>query len=212
MCKDNPDVIKGVVGWVDLTNENVKEKLEKLSKNEKLVGIRHIIQDEPDDKYILRDDFCRGIGMLKEFNLKYDILIFNKHLKYAIEFVKRFPDQPFVLDHIAKPDITHHIVSPWNDNIKELASFPNVMVKVSGMVTEAKKDATYEDFVPYLDTIFNAFGVDRIMIGSDWPVCLLRDNYSNVTGIVKRYISKYSEEDQEKILGLNAIKFYGIKI
>lgn len=212
MADKNSDVIKGVVGWIDLTKPNCSENLKKWSKNPRLVGIRHIVQSEPDDKYLLRDDFCNGIKQLKEYNLKYDILIFNKHLQTAIEFVKLFPDQPFVLDHIAKPDINHHILSPWADGIKELSKYDNVYVKVSGMVTEAKSDALYDDFVPYLDVVFKSFDMNRIMIGSDWPVCTSINDYKNVTDIVKKYIKKYKEEDQDKILGLNAINFYGIQV
>nr|QGJ83563.1 amidohydrolase family protein [Opalinidae sp.] len=212
MSDECPDVIRGVVGWVDLTKSDVKTSLEKWSKHPKFVGVRHIVQDEPDDNYLLREDFLHGISLLKQFNLTYDILIFHRHLKVAIEFVKKFPDQAFVLDHIAKPDIKNHVMEPWATDIKKLSEYKNLYCKISGMVTEANKDEPYESFVPYLDVIFNSFGVDRIMFGSDWPVCTINMDYSGVHSMIQRYISKYTKEEQDKILGLNAIKFYNIKI
>src|SRR5579859_222262 len=171
LADENP-FIAGVVGWVDLRAEVVRDQLAALSKNPKLVGVRHVIQAEPDDQFLLRADFLRGISALQEFGLTYDILIYPRHLPVAIEFVQRFPEQRFVLDHLAKPFIKAQTVDPWATHMRELATFPNVFCKLSGMVTEADwKNWKPEHFRPYLQTAFEAFGGDRLMIGSDWPVC-----------------------------------------
>ncbi|KAK8791003.1 hypothetical protein WA158_005634 [Blastocystis sp. Blastoise] len=213
LAEKYPEVVRAVVGWVDLTKPDVEKELAKLAKNPKLVGIRHIVQDEPDVNYLLREDFCRGVALLKKYNLTYDILIFPKHLQVAAEFVEKFPDQPFVIDHIAKPFIKDGLIDDWEQGMRKLASFPNVMVKVSGMVTEDDwKNWKKEDFKKYLDIIFDAFGTDRIMIGSDWPVCTLAGNYGTVVSIVEEYIKKYPLEEQQKVLGDNAVKFYHIPL
>ena len=202
-----PSVVKGVVGWIDLRAENVDERLAYYSKKEKLVGVRHIVQDEPDDEFLLQESFLRGIRLLKKYNLTYDILIYPKHLRVAKQFVELFPDQPFVIDHIAKPFIKDHIVGEWEQGMRELAKFPNVFVKVSGMVTEDDwKNWKEEDFTPYLDIVFDAFGPDRVMVGSDWPMMTLCGEYGQVVDIVRKYIERFSEEDQAKIMGGNAIR------
>jgi len=208
---DQYDMIKGVVGWVDLRSPEVEKQLEKYSKHPKLVGVRHVIQDESID-FILGKDFLNGIGLLKQFDLVYDILIFPKQLPNSIKFVEKFSELTFVLDHIAKPYIKDKTISPWKEDMERLAKFKNVYCKVSGMVTEA--DWYYwkpEDFKPYLDIVFNAFGADRVMIGSDWPVCRVAGDYSKVMGIVEDYIKNFSEPDKAKILGGNAIKAYKLK-
>lgn len=206
--------IKGVVGWVDLCSENnLTRQLDEFSKSRKFAGVRHVVHDEPDDHFMLREDFMNGISLLKEFNLTYDLLLFPKHLSVAEALVSRFPEQKFVLDHISKPFIKDHIFSPWKEDIFRLAEHKNVWCKLSGMVTEA--DWQYhkpEDFHPYLDIVFEAFGTDRLMIGSDWPVCLLAGKYQDVTGIVKSYISGMSAKIQQKILGGNCIDFYALDI
>lgn len=203
--------IKGVVGWVDLCSHDVDEQLETLAFNPKLIGVRHVIQDEPDDQFILRPDFLRGIGKLRKYDFVYDILIFHRHLPQTVEFVSRFPDQVFVLDHIAKPDIKNRALSPWKDEMAKLARYPNVYVKLSGMVTEADwhrwKPA---DFAPYLDATLEYFGTDRVMIGSDWPVCKLAGEYDDIMGIVTDFLSDFSGAEKAKILGGNAMKAYKI--
>lgn len=202
-------IIKGVVGWVDLQAEDVDKDLSELARHQKFVGVRHVVQDEPDDKFMLRPNFLRGIGMLKAHKFTYDILIFPKQLPAAIELVRQFPEQPFVLDHIAKPHIKDGSISPWREQISELAKYPNVMCKVSGMVTEANhKGWKYEDFVPYLDVVTEAFGTDRLMYGSDWPVCLLAAPYEEVFGIARRYFENFSNADKDRIFGGNAERFY----
>ena len=209
---DQHPVIKGVVGWVDLRSDQVEEQLTRFASHPKFVGVRHVVQDEPDDRFMLQPDFLRGISQLKQFNLTYDILVFPQQLPAAVELVNRFPEQPFVLDHIAKPLIKDGVMAPWDHQIRELAKAPNVDCKISGMVTEAKWDAWKPgDFLPYLDVIAESFGNDRLMIGSDWPVCLLAANYKQVTGLVDNYFGHLRESEKVGIFGLNAAKFYGVQ-
>ncbi len=210
LADDNP-FIKGVVGWVDLSGENVAAQLTQFCGEPAFVGVRHVVHDEPDDRFMLRKEFLRGLGVLKEFKLTYDILIFPKHLPVAYEMIKKFPQQLFVVDHIAKPLIKGRQLSPWDEHIRQLASCQNVFCKISGMVTEADwKNWQFSDFEPYLDIILEAFGVERIMIGSDWPVCTVSAEYNKVLDIVLSYISKLTEFEQKKILGENALQFYHI--
>lgn len=202
------DFIKGVVGWVDMKNGHISERLAYFSQFQKLVGFRHIVQDEDDD-FMIGKDFRNGIKALSENSYTYDILIYPRQLKAAINLVEEFPEQPFVLDHIAKPDIKNRKFSIWNSLIFELAKFENVYCKVSGMVTEASwQDWKIEDFTPYLDRVFEVFGADRLMIGSDWPVCLLAGTYSNVIGIVDDYLARNLPAQKSKVLGDNAMNFY----
>jgi len=205
------DFIKGVVGWVDLRSPNIKERLSYFSDFPKLKGFRHVVQDEPDPNFMLGEAFLQGISALKPFNFTYDILIFPKQLEAAVQLVQKFPDQLFVIDHIAKPDIKKAERSYWENHMQAIAKHPNVFCKVSGMVTEADwKNWNYSDFVPYLDIVFEAFGTDKIMFGSDFPVCLLAGSYNNVKGIIDQYLKKFSIEEQEKIWSGNALRFYNI--
>jgi L-fuconolactonase len=205
--------IKGVVGWVDLCSPRVEEQLIQFSRYPKLVGVRHVIHDEKDDNFILRKDFLNGIKCLKKFGLTYDILVFPRHLPNTIQFVSQFPEQVFVLDHIAKPLIKDKKVYPWKEDIEELARHKNVYCKLSGMVTEADvKNWKQEDLIPYLHIIFSAFGPNRLMIGSDWPVCRLAGTYKQVMEVVLDYIETYPDEDKNKILGENALKAYQLKL
>jgi L-fuconolactonase len=205
--------IKGVVGWVDLCSPGIEEELIQFSGHPKLVGLRHVIHDEPDDNFILRKDFLNGIAYLKKFGLTYDILIFPRHLPNTVQFVSQFPEQLFVLDHLAKPLIKDKKVSPWREDIEKLARFKNVYCKLSGMVTEANvKNWKQEDLIPYLDIVFAAFGTDRLMIGSDWPVCRVAGLYKQVMEVVLDYIESYPAEDKNKILGKNALKAYQLKL
>jgi len=207
------DRILGVVGWVDLCSDKIEGQLVDFSSNPKLVGVRHVVHDEPDDRFILREDFQYGISLLKKYGLTYDILIFPKHLPATVEFVEKFPDQHFVVDHIAKPLIKDQVFLPWEEDIRMLAQFPNVYCKVSGMVTEADwKKWKPEGIHPYLDIVFNAFGEDRLMIGSDWPVCTLAGKYETIMWVVVNYFKQYPESVQEKIFGGNCMHFYGISV
>ena len=206
--------IRGVVGWVDLQAENVEEELGPLSRHPKLVGVRHVVQDEPDDRFLLRPAFQRGLARLAPYGLRYDLLIYPRQLPAAIELVRCFPEQPFVLDHIAKPIIRDGLISPWREQIRELAGHPNVCCKVSGMVTEARWSGWQpEDFRPYLDVVFEAFGPRRLMFGSDWPVCLLAANYEQVYRLAERYVTqvaRWGAAEQEAFFGGNCQAFYGV--
>jgi len=205
------DFIKGVVGWVNLRAANIEQRLAHFSNFPKLKGFRHVVQDEPDDNFMLGEAFQNGIAALKKHNFTYDILIFPTQLQAALQLVKNFPNQPFVIDHIAKPTIKTGKIDAWANGINAIAKQENVYCKISGMVTEADwENWNYSDFVPYLDVVFDAFGTDRIMFGSDFPVCLLAGSYANVKGIVHQYLQKYSEEEQAKVWSGNALKFYKI--
>lgn len=208
------DFIKGVVGWVDLCNEDeLKRQLDKFCKSKKFAGVRHVVHDEPEDDFMLRDDFLKGISLLKEYHLTYDLLLFPEHLPIAEKVVSIFPGQRFVLDHISKPPIKDHSVSPWKEDIRKLAGHKNVWCKLSGMVTEADwKSRESAIFKPYLDIVFEAFGPDRLMTGSDWPVCRLAGEYGEVTGIVEGYIEGMPIVIRQKITGENCINFYGLKV
>jgi L-fuconolactonase len=200
--------IKGVVGWVDLQSDKVEEDLARLSKNKKFVGVRHVVQSEPAD-FMLKLEFLRGLGQLKQFNLAYDLLLFPKHLPSAVKVVQQFPAQHFVLDHVAKPMIRAGLLQPWKSDLKELAKHPHVLCKISGLVTEAKvKGWKKEDFRSYLDVAFGAFGEDRVMFGSDWPVCLLAGSYEEVHGLAANYFDQFSADVRDKFFGGNATKFY----
>lgn len=201
--------VRGVVGWVDLCSPDAPRQLEQLAANRKLVGVRHVAQDEPDDQFLLRPDFLRGIARLSEFGLAYDILIYPRHLRAASALARGFPDQRFVLDHIAKPLIAEGALAPWETGIRALAQLPNVYCKLSGMVTEARwRQWTREDFRPYLDVVLEAFGPARLMIGSDWPVCTLSANYQDTMAIVMEYVAELSAAEKDTILGGNCAAFY----
>ncbi len=208
---DQYPFLKGVVGWVDLRSLEVEEQLARLATHQKLRGVRHVVQDEPDDQFMMRADFIRGIGKLAKFELTYDLLLFPRHVSVAVELVKRFPDQPFVVDHIAKPFIKDHTLAPWDSQIHALAAFQNVYCKVSGMVTEADwKNWKPADFTPYLDVILESFGTKRIMVGSDWPVCTLAASYQQVMQIPTDYFQQLSIQEKADIWGENAKRFYGV--
>lgn len=210
---DEHSFIKGVVGWVDLQSERVEEQLAELARHPCFVGVRHVVQDEPEDNFMLRPAFQRGIGELRQFNLAYDLLVFPKQLPPAIQLVANFPEQRFVLDHIAKPPIAVGTLSPWREQIRELAQAPNVWCKVSGMVTEAKWDAwRVEDLRPYLDIVFAAFGVERLMFGTDWPVCTLAGSYEQAHALVNDYTQSLTAEARAKLFGRNATEFYRLKL
>ena len=204
--------IKGVVGWVDLCSPALPAQLDMLAHHPRLVGVRHVVQAEPDDEFMLRSDFQRGIAHLAGYGLTYDLLLFPRHLPVAVELVQEFPQQRFVLDHIAKPGIADRLLEPWARDIRELAKQESVSCKLSGMVTEARwKQWKPEDFRPYLDVIFEAFGPQRLMIGSDWPVCTLSATYAETIAIVNDYIRQFAPGQQEQILGGNCASFYGVQ-
>jgi len=202
------DFIKGVVGWVDLLDKNVAERMSFFANNKKLKGFRHVVQGEADD-FMLRNDFRNGISEIKQFDYTYDILIFHRQLPAAIDLVNRFPDQDFVVDHIAKPDIKSKSIQSWKEGIIELSKAENVMCKVSGMVTEANWNSwTPDDLKPYLDVIFENFTTERLMFGSDWPVCNIAASYSTVIKTLEDYISQLPSHEQDLIWHHNANTFY----
>jgi L-fuconolactonase len=209
---DRSPAIAGVVGWVDLCSPQVHGQLAGVANHPKLVGIRHIVQAEPDDRFLLRPDFCRGVAVLEQFDLAYDILIYTRHLPVAAEFVERFPGQRFVLDHLAKPPIKSGEINSWAHGIRRLAAFPNVFGKLSGLVTEADWQRWKpSEFVPYLDIAFECFGANRLMIGSDWPVCLVAADYTGVMEVVKNYLDGQSAEVRDAVLGGNAERFWRLR-
>lgn len=171
--------------------------------------MRHLVQSEPDDQFLLRVDFRRGIAALGEFDLAYYILIHPRHFPAASKLVTKFPSQRFIIDHLAKPPIKEHLLSPWAEDLHRLAHFPNLACKISGMVTEADWQGWQpQDFNPSLDVVLEAFGPSRVMYGSDWPVCLLAAGYPQVCGIISQYLEKLSPVEQEMIWGETAVQFY----
>ena len=203
--------IAGVVGWVNLLDKNIEERLEYFSRHTKLRGFRHIVQAERDDRFMIREDFLRGVAALARHNFTYDILIYARQLPAAVKFVRRFPAQKFVLDHLAKPSIKAGEIDAWANNIRALARNRNVYCKLSGFVTEANwTNWNAETLRPYLDVAFEAFGTDRLMFGSDWPVCLLAASYSQVKEVIENYTRDFSPSEKENIFGLNAARFYGL--
>jgi L-fuconolactonase len=205
--------IMGVVGWVDLRSERVDDALAELAQHPKFVGVRHVAQDEPDDRFLVLPEFQRGIARLQAHQLTYDLLIYPRQLRAAIELVQRFPEQPFVLDHLAKPALRTGTVSPWREEVRELALSGNVCCKVSGLVTEASWQAwRADDFRPYLDVVFDAFGPSRLMFGSDWPVCTLAGTYEQVYRLVDEYTRGLGPAEREQLFGGTAARFYGIQV
>ncbi|WP_224996423.1 amidohydrolase [Cesiribacter sp. SM1] len=203
-------VVKGVVGWADFRADTFEQDLHLIAEHPKLVGLRHFVQSRPEG-YMLQESFQRGIAALKALGLTYDILIGHHQLPEALKLVALFPDQKFVLDHIAKPPVRAGELEPWKTNISRMAAHPQLYCKISGMVTEADWQHWQEDQIkPYLDVVFEAFGPDRLMYGSDWPVCLLAAPYQRVIGLVKGYIQQLSLTEQEKIMGGNARSFYNL--
>ncbi|MFH6998765.1 amidohydrolase family protein [Flavobacterium sp. FlaQc-57] len=204
------DFIKGIVGWVDLRNKNISERLEYFSTHKKIKGFRHVVQGEADD-FMFGKDFRNGISALKQFNYTYDILIFHRQLPAALSLVQDFLEQKFVIDHIAKPDIKSGDIDSWKKGIQEIAKYENVSCKISGMVTEANWNSwTAENLKPYLDVIFENFSTDQLMFGSDWPVLNVASDYTEVVKTLEDYILQLSIEDQNKIWFKNASSFYDL--
>ena len=201
--------VKGVVGWVPLIDDDVKDQLGTLANCHTLKGVRHVVQDEPDDQFLLRDDFNSGIDALAEFELAYDLLIFERHLPQAIKFVDRHPNQTIILDHLAKPLVRDHQLEPWASNIHKLAERDNVFCKLSGLVTEANwQNWSEQDLAPYWEVILHTFSPQRIMFGSDWPVCLLATSYRSWYDLCRRFVSGLSDDEQNRIFGGTAIEAY----
>ena len=203
------EIVRGVVGWAPIASERFQGDLEVFRQQKKLKGLRHLIQDEPDENYLDRPDFNRGIASLKGSHLVYDILIFERQLAAAIRFVDRHPNQVFVLDHMAKPRIREGMMEPWRSNLSELARRENVYCKLSGLVTEAEWETWSEwDLRAYVEVALAAFGPRRMMVGSDWPVCLLATNYGEWFETVDRLIVSLSATEKTRILGGTATEVY----
>jgi L-fuconolactonase len=204
--------IAGVVGWVDLLSPRVGERLQHFSHFPKLRGFRHVAQAEPDDRFLAQENFVKGVAQFRPFGFTYDILVYPKQLPAAIELVARLPEQRFVVDHLAKPEIKSKNTAPWAAQMREIAQNKNVFCKVSGLITEADwKHWKADDFKPCLDLVFDAFGPERLMFGSDWPVCLVAGTYRQVKQLIEDYVKGYSQPDKVRIFGGNAARFYGLK-
>ena len=206
-------LVRGVVGWVPLADAGVGDVLDQFAGNKTLVAVRHVVQDEPDDRFLLGKDFNRGVAMLSDRNLAFDVLVYARQLPATIEFVRNHHGLPMVLDHIAKPTIlrANGVDSAWERDFRELAKSPNLMCKFSGVVTEVRDaDWTIDTIRPYFDIALDAFTPDRLMFGSDWPVCLLKSEYSRWLGTVKTLVGELSADEQEKIFSGNAIRSYGL--
>ncbi|GAA4415186.1 amidohydrolase family protein [Nibrella viscosa] len=202
--------IKGVVGWVDLRSETVYERLEAFSQIEEIKGFRHVVQAEPED-FMTRPEFIRGIRQLTAFDFTYDILIYPNQLKAALQLVQAVPEVKFIIDHLAKPYIKEQKINTWSNYMAEIAKSPNVYCKVSGMVTEADwHNWSKKDFFPYLDVLFEHFGPDRLVYGSDWPVCLVAANYTQVKNLIEEYVEPWGPAVRDKVFGGNAVAFYNL--
>ena len=212
LAEDNPR-IAGVVGWFDLQSPDVWAQLDRFAAHPKLVGVRHIVQGEADDRFLVRPAFRRGIAQLEAFGLPYDVLIYPRHLPVASEFVSQFERQRFVLDHLGKPDIRGGERRSWERDLRRLAAHPNVYAKLSGLVTEADWERwTPEQIRPYLDVAFDCFGAERLMIGSDWPVCTVAADYARTMAVVTDYVSALGNAERDAVLGGNAKRFWDLKL
>jgi L-fuconolactonase len=206
---DGNPFIAGVVGWVDLQAPDARAQIEQYAAHPKLVGVRHIVQSEPDDRFLLRPEFGRGLALLGEFGLAYDLLLYSRHLPAATELAGRFAGQRFVLDHLAKPDIRGGEIRAWSAEVRKLAVCPNVWCKLSGLVTEADWAAWKpEQLRPFLDVAFDCFGSDRLMIGSDWPVCTVASDYARTMAVVVEYLADRPVNERDAVLGGNAQRFW----
>jgi L-fuconolactonase len=201
--------VVGVIGWIDLRADDAADQLARFVDHPKFLGVRHIVQAEPDDRFMLRPEFCRGISLLEDRNLTYDILIYPKHLPAAAELVSRFKRQRFVLDHLAKPNIRGGDIREWEAGIRALARFPLVFCKISGLVTEADWTRwTLDDIRPYLDVVFDCFGAHRLLAGSDWPVCTLAADYGRTMSLVDDYMAHRPAAERDAVRGENAARLW----
>jgi L-fuconolactonase len=201
--------VAGVIGWVDLQAEDAVDQLDAFADQRKLVGVRHIVQGEPDDRFMLRPSFCRGIALLEDRELTYDVLIYPRHLGVAADLVARFTRQRFVLDHLAKPNIRAGEIREWEKGMRELAAFPLVFCKLSGLVTEADWARwTPADIRPYMDVAFDCFGADRLLAGSDWPVCTVAAGYRRAIALIDGYMADRPLAERDAVMGGNAARLW----
>jgi len=207
------DFIAGVVGWVDLASEKCEEQLAEFVDHPKFVGIRHIVQDEPDPDFIIQPNIIRGLKVLEKHAVPYDLLFYTQHLRHAATLGRKLPDLPMVIDHLAKPKIKDQVTAGWADDLKAAAKLPNIYCKLSGMVTEADwKNWKPADLKPYVETALEAFGPARCMYGSDWPVCELAATYEQVYGALQELLGSLSHSEQEMVFGGTAQKFYSLDV
>jgi L-fuconolactonase len=207
------DWIAGVVGWVDLASPDCESQIEEFKDHPKFVGVRHVVQDEPNNDFIVSDDVMRGLGLLEKHEVPYDLLFFVKHLKHAVTVAEKFPNLKFVINHLAKPVIKEAKTEGWIEHFQAAAKCPNVWCKISGMVTEADwENWKPADLKPYVDSALENFGAGRCMFGSDWPVCELAASYQQVFDAMVECIGGVSESEKAKILGQNAIEYYGLNV
>jgi L-fuconolactonase len=205
------DFIKGIVGWVDLQADTITDRLAYYKQFNIVKGFRHILQGESQRDLMLTPRFKKGIAALQQFDFTYDILIFPDQLKYTNELVGQLSDQKFVIDHLAKPSIKEQKTAPWREELCQVAQHKNLYCKISGLVMEADwQNWKKEDFKYYMDVVVEAFGMDRILFGTDWPVCLLAASYEQAVDIVQDYFSAFTEEEQQKVFGQNAVRFYNL--
>ena len=203
--------IRGVVGWTDLCADDVEKKLQKYAESKIIKGFRHVLQSEANRALMLTPEFMKGIKKLQLFNFTYDILILPDQLQYLPEFLRQNPEQKFVIDHMAKPDIRHNKIEDWKKQIALAAQYPNVYCKISGLATEADwENWQPDDFTTCLDIVWEAFGANRVMFGSDWPVCLLATQYKQWTEVLENYTSSFSQSEKENFWGKNAALFYNL--
>jgi len=208
---ENNDWMAGIVGWVDLAGDDCEAQIEEFKDNPKFLGVRHVVQDEVDDDFIVRDDVMRGLGLLEKHDLAFDLLFYVKHLKHAATVAKAFPNLRLVINHLAKPEIKDQKMEGWRENFLAAAKFPNVYCKLSGMVTEADWDSwKAADLKPYVNTALEAFGPDRCMFGSDWPVSVLASSYQGLFDALTECIGGVSQSERAQILGETASQFYRI--
>lgn len=210
LAKKNPE-IKGIVGWIDLQNEHIEDKLNYYSQSSIIKGFRHIVQAELPG-FLKEEKFLNGIKLLKDFEFTYDVLILERQLEEAIDFVNKFPEQKFIIDHCAKPAIKNKSIIEWKKGMQQISQNKNVYCKLSGLTTESDWNSWKEkDFYPYLDVVFESFGTDRLVFGSDWPVMLLSGTYTKWKYLLENYMHDSSAEEKEKVFTGNAIEFYNLK-
>lgn len=203
----------GVVAWVDLQDEKVGQVLDQLQKNPKFVGVRHIYHDEPEVDWILKPNVIRGLKELQRRKIPYDVLVRPQHLPYIPSLIEKLPDLPMVIDHIAKPNIKEGIFEGWAQDMERIAKHPKMFCKVSGMITEADhKNWKSEQLAPYVQYVIKLFGLDRLMFGSDWPVCTLAGSWKEVLAAFTQACGPIAADERAKIMGQTAVKFYGLKL
>ncbi|MEM9936393.1 MAG: amidohydrolase family protein [Bacteroidota bacterium] len=205
--------VQGVVGWVDICSPDLEKHLSELQEHALLKGFRHVVQDEPDEDFVVQEAFIHGVHTLLQEGYTYDILVYEKHFPVVVSFLEQFSTGTFILDHLGKPDLSGEMSQNWQEGVRQMARYPTLYCKLSGLVTEADWASwKYDQLAPYLEVAVEAFGTDRVMFGSDWPVCLLAaDSYQQVYEIIHKFFRGFSSEEKENIFGINAVKAYNLR-